>query len=171
MTAPAFFEENDVQTIEESFRAGMRQLASGVAIVTSAVDGERYGLVATAVCSVSIAPPTLLASVNHEASAHGAIERSGIMGVSIVGSAHRELVDIFTDPARRTERFKAEQWTRLVTGAPLLKGALATFDCRIVAKMSYATHTIFLGVPEEVRMADTPQLPLIHHNRRISELT
>lgn len=170
MTMPAFSDDSELPTIEDSFRAGMRQLASGVAIVTSILDGERFGLVATAVCSVSIAPPTLLASVNHQASAYGAIERSGIMGISIVGSAHHDLVDVFTDPARRAERFRDEQWTRLVTGAPVLKGALAVFDCRIVARMSYATHTIFLGAPEEVRLAEVPQLPLIHFNRQISAL-
>jgi flavin reductase len=171
MTMPAFSDESDVQTIEDAFRAGMRQLASGVAIVTSVLDGERFGLVATAVCSVSVAPPTLLASVNHHASAYNAIERSGIMGVSIIGSAQHDLVDVFTDPGRRAERFRDGQWTHLVTGAPILKGALAIFDCRIVARMSYATHTLFLGTPEEVRIADTPQLPLIHFNRRISALT
>lgn len=171
MTIAAIRDEHDVETIEESYRAGMRQLASGVSIVTSAADGVWYGLIATAVCSVSIAPPTLLASVNHEASAFRAIERSGIMGVSILGAAHDDLVGIFSDPARRAERFRPEQWMRLITGAPVLKRAIAAFDCRIVDKMSYATHTIFLGIPEQVRLGDRAEPPLIHFNRKVSVLT
>ena len=54
----------------EDFKEGMRQLAAGVTIVTTAVGERRNGLTATAVCSLSAEPPMLLACVNREAGAH-----------------------------------------------------------------------------------------------------
>src|SRR5205823_14974197 len=47
------------------YRATMEHLATGVAVVTSELDGEDVGMTATALCSVSLEPPTLLLSVGH----------------------------------------------------------------------------------------------------------
>ena len=46
------------------FKNGMRRLASGVSLVTTVLDGQRHGLVATSVCAVSAEPPSLLVRVN-----------------------------------------------------------------------------------------------------------
>ena len=54
----------------EAFRTGMRRLASGVSIITSGTATAPVGLVATAVCSVSIEPPTLHVSISRTASAY-----------------------------------------------------------------------------------------------------
>ena len=33
----------------------------------------------------------------------------------------------------------------MVTGAPILKGALASFDCVVADSMTVSTHTIYIG--------------------------
>jgi len=48
----------------EQFKAAMARFPGAVTIVTSLADGERRGVTATAVCSVSADPPSLLACVN-----------------------------------------------------------------------------------------------------------
>ena len=48
----------------EQFKVGMRTLAGAVNIITSVHSGHRYGMTATAVCSASADPPTVLACIN-----------------------------------------------------------------------------------------------------------
>ena len=54
----------------QSFIQGMRQLALGVTLITTAHEGRWAGLTATAVCSVSAEPPQLLACINRQAETH-----------------------------------------------------------------------------------------------------
>jgi flavin reductase (DIM6/NTAB) family NADH-FMN oxidoreductase RutF len=129
------------------FLAGMRQLAAGVTIVTTAQGAARAGLTATAVCSVSAEPPQLLACVNREAEAHSLLLSSGCLAVNLLAAEQYELADRF---AGRTgvmgeARFQAGSWTTLATGAPVLEDALASFDCHIATAQEAGTHTIFIA--------------------------
>jgi flavin reductase len=146
----------------------MRQLASGVTLVTGGTLEKACGLIATAVASVSLEPPTLLACVSHDAFAFGVIEESGVLAINLLGLQHKALIDQFSDAARRDERFTKGAWTTLSTGAPVLEDALAVFDCRVVQRMRYTTHTIFLAIPEAVRIAGGE--PIVHFDRGFFEL-
>lgn len=145
-----------------SFKSGIRKFASGVALITSAAAGHRAGLVATAVSSVSTAPPTLLVCVNRSASAHAVIDQSGAYGVNLLAAHDLDLVDVFSKSARRAERFTSGDWRTQITGAPVLASALASFDCRVVQRLAYETHTIFLGEVLQVGIAEQDIAPLIY---------
>lgn len=152
----------DDKTRADAFKSGMRKFASGVALITSAANGQRAGLVATAISSVSTSPPTLLVCVNKNASAHDVIDQSGTFGVNLLSAGDLELVDVFSKSARRAERFASGDWRSLVTGAPMLASALASFDCRVVQRLAYETHTIFLGEVMQVRIAEQDIDPLLY---------
>jgi len=153
------------------FKAGMRKLASGVALVTSAQDDHKAGLVATAVNSVSMDPPTLLVCVNQGASAHDVIDRSGIVSVNLLSTADVELCDVFGRSTRRDERFKVGEWHTTVSGAPRLLTALAVFDCEVVHRITYGTHTIFLGEVHDVHIAGADDVePLLYMDRAFMQL-
>ena len=143
----------------------MRQLASGVTLVTTAWRGARAGLTATAVCSVSAAPPQLLACVNREAEAHELLLASGRLAVNLLSAEQHELAERF---AGRTgvfgeARFRAGVWTTLATGAPVLEGALANFDCEIVTAQEAGTHTVFIA--RVVAVAVRPGLePIVYRD-------
>ena len=50
------------------------------------------------------------------------------------------------DGVEGDERFHdMGEWSRLSTGAPVLKGCPVSFDCRLVSKVSAGTHTIYIG--------------------------
>jgi flavin reductase (DIM6/NTAB) family NADH-FMN oxidoreductase RutF len=129
------------------FVAGMRQLAAGVTLVTTALDGARAGLTATAVCSVSAEPPQLLACVNREAEAHSLLLASGRLAVNLLSAGQRGLADRFSGRTgvNGEARFGAGRWTTMVTGAPILEDAPASFDCEIVTAHEAGTHTIFIA--------------------------
>ncbi|WPO43258.1 flavin reductase family protein [Tardiphaga sp. 42S5] len=162
MFRPLLSDLHDQQRHVESFKAGMRRFASGVALVTSAEDSVRAGLIATAVSSVSTSPPTLLVCVNKNSSAHGAIDRSGILCVNLLSAEDVDLVQVFSQTERRAERFASGDWRTLATGAPSLHSALVSFDCEVVERLSYGTHTIFLGAVKEVHSPEKYIDPLLY---------
>jgi flavin reductase (DIM6/NTAB) family NADH-FMN oxidoreductase RutF len=140
----------------------MRLLAGGVTLVSTLHDGERGGLTATAVCSVSAEPPQLLACVNKTASAHDLILASGIFCINLLGLQHIDLAARFSGQhgTEGDDRFKDRPWRRLKTGAPVLPDALASFDCETVRLVDVGTHTIFIGAIVDV-VVNGGQ-PLVH---------
>ena len=129
----------------EQFKAGMRALAGAVNIITSMNANHRYGMTATAVCSATAEPPTVLACINKLATTHGAVAKSQAVCVNVLRSEDWELSTSFSGAQSGEARFKSSNWTRLATGSPVLIDALVSFDCRVVKKVSHGTHTIFLG--------------------------
>lgn len=130
----------------EMFRKAMRSLAAGVNIICTQHDGERSGLTATAVCSVSADPPSLLVCVNRNGDAHDKISRSGILSVNVLSSEQEQLAKRFAgaDGAKGADKFSTARWGTLKTGAPILKDALASFDCEVVERVHAGSHSVFI---------------------------
>ncbi len=143
------------------FKEGMRQLTAGVTIVTTAIGNERRGLTATAVCSLSAEPPTLLACVNREAGAHDPTLQSRVFCVNLLATHHRELAAMFADPNKSAERFESGEWGILESGAPVLMDSLASFDCILGQTMRAETHTVLTGRVQAVRHDESLQ-PLLY---------
>lgn len=143
------------------FRSGMRRLAAGVSIITTlGPDGPR-GLTATAVCSVSVAPPTLLCCINRNSSAHDTILETRVLAVNFLGAADQDLAARFSDVDTRSARFAEGRWTSLATGAPILETALAGFDCRVVSIIDGATHSVFFAEVVDGRYG-AAEMPLVY---------
>jgi flavin reductase (DIM6/NTAB) family NADH-FMN oxidoreductase RutF len=136
----------------EIFKSGMRRLTSGVSIITTLGEDGPRGLTATAVCSVSAEPPTLLCCINRGSSAHDVIHGSRVLAVNFLAAADQDLANRFGGVDTREARFTGGRWIRLATGAPILETALASFDCRIVSIMDGTTHSIFFAEVIEVRL-------------------
>jgi flavin reductase (DIM6/NTAB) family NADH-FMN oxidoreductase RutF len=129
------------------FRSAMRELPGSVTIVTAGEGHDRRGLTATAICSLSVDPPSLIACVNRQTDGYAAITRYGAFCVNVIAAEHEALADRFAgrDGARGVERFEKGVWTTLVTGAPVLEDALAAFDCEVIEAIDYSSHTVFIG--------------------------
>ncbi len=72
------------ERFEADFRKAMRRLASAVTVISTAHDDRRHGMTATAVTSVSSAPPSLLACINRSASLHAPLLASRRFCVNIL---------------------------------------------------------------------------------------
>lgn len=125
-----------------AFRDAMARVASAVHLVTTDGPGGRAGFTASAVCSVSDAPPTLLVCVNRASSSHAALSANDALCVSTLASEQSDIAAAFGSRTPMEARFAAGSWTVLATGAPALQGALTAFDCRIVARHPVGTHDV-----------------------------
>src|SRR5437764_10988092 len=126
------------------FKIGMRTLAGAVNIITSMHAGHRYGMTATAVCSATAEPPTVLVCINKLASTHNAVSKSKVFCVNVLRADDWQLSTTFSGAQSGDSRFKNGNWTRLATGAPVLIDALVSFDCRVGDTLTQRTHTVLL---------------------------
>src|SRR6187402_1069437 len=153
----------------EQFKAGMRTLAGAVNIITSLNASHRYGMTATAVCSASAEPPTVLVCVNKLATTHGAVAKSKVFCVNVLRAEDWELSTTFSGAQSGEGRFKSRDWTRLATGSPVLIDALVSFDCRVVKKIAHGSHSIFLGQVEQVLVGKKGK-PLLYSEGQYAKL-
>jgi flavin reductase (DIM6/NTAB) family NADH-FMN oxidoreductase RutF len=88
-----------------------------------------------------------LICVNQLASAYGLIRDAGSFGVNILAREQEDIALRFAgmDDTERGDRFGLGTWTRIATGAPILRDALAGFDCTISEKVDAGSHSIFIG--------------------------
>src|SRR5215470_3115484 len=117
-----------------AFREAMSRLGAAVHVITTAGPGGKTGVTATAVCSVSDAPPTLLMCLNRRSQTNPVVVENGLFCVNTLRDGGAEIADIFAGRTgvQGTDRFGTGEWTVLTTGSPVLTSAVIAFDCRII---------------------------------------
>ncbi|MGX5668291.1 flavin reductase [Rhizobium daejeonense] len=157
--------------LSDDFRSAMRQLAATVNIITAGEGATRRGLTATAVCSMSMTPPSMLVCVNRFGEAHKAITAAGSFCVNILSDDQREIAMRFAGQIGEVgdDKFAPYGWTRLATGAPALDGAMANLDCEIASISETSSHSIFIGNVKAIRFGPETS-PLLHYNRNFFSL-
>jgi len=147
---------------EERFRHVLGHLAAGVSVVTSVgSDGRPCGLTATAVCSVSLDPPLVLASLEHGTSTGRGVRSAGFYAVNLLDREGLPLAALF---ARDDEtKFEGVARETGVTGAPLLRRAVGYCDCRVVEAVEAGDHTVYIGRVEDARVRRRGTAPLVYH--------
>ncbi|MGK5683440.1 flavin reductase [Actinoplanes sp. URMC 104] len=124
------------------FRQVIGHFTSGVVVITAVQDEVPYGMTVSAVCSLSLDPPMLLACLNTASRTQEAVRRSGLFAVNILGEQQGELAERFARPGDRFAGLRTDPGR---TGVPLLPGALATVECRVAETVSAGTHRVFLA--------------------------
>src|SRR6266446_1108099 len=94
---------------DATFKTAMRLLAGGVTIVATSCDGQVSGLTATAVCSLALSPPRVLACVNHAGVTYELISKSRIMSVNLLAEGQEDLAQRFA--AKRASQTRSEEHT------------------------------------------------------------
>ncbi|MBN8963597.1 MAG: flavin reductase [Rhizobiales bacterium] len=136
----------------EEYRAVMRHQASTVTIVACGSPGSRLGLTATAACSLSDNPPTVMVCINRNARAHDAILKQECFSLNFLSADQVDLAKIFSGKSELhgEDRFGEGAWITLSTGAPVLEKSMMSVDCQLRSRHEFDTHSIFAG---EVRAA------------------
>ncbi|RKT21686.1 flavin reductase [Paraburkholderia sp. RAU2J] len=148
------------------FRDAMAGLGTAVNIITSDGAAGLAGCTASAVCGVTDEPPTLLVCINRSSRNNAAFRSNGKLCVNVLSAEQQTLAAHFATSALPiAERFAAAQWERLVTGAPVLHGALASLDCEIESVTEVGTHTVFFCAVKDARTHVAGDA-LIYYGRR-----
>jgi flavin reductase (DIM6/NTAB) family NADH-FMN oxidoreductase RutF len=129
----------------EELRELMRQFPAPVAVVTAAVDDERYGLTVGSLVSLSLEPPLVGISVGRESSSHEPIRRAGRFAASLLSGGQAEEARHFARSGVPPIALWNGVDVRDGDCGPLLEGALAWLECRTWAEYEAGDHTIFVG--------------------------
>jgi flavin reductase len=156
---------------QQAFRAAMSHLAAAVNVITTEGEAGRGGMTASAVCSVTDAPPTLLTCINQSARLNGMIKRNGVFCVNVLAAAHQEISGLFANNKEEMEaRFALGSWSRLATGSPVLEEAPVSFDCRVSQAVEAGTHTVFLGEVVGLRVTEGEPDGLVYFRRSYRQI-
>jgi flavin reductase (DIM6/NTAB) family NADH-FMN oxidoreductase RutF len=130
----------------EELRDAMRRFAAGICVVTTSVDGQRFGLTVGSLVSLSLEPPLVGIAIGHQSSFHEPLREAGRFAVSVLAGDQDRLARQFARggvpplalwtgvPLRETE-----------LAEPLLADCLAWLECRTRAEHEAGDHTFFVA--------------------------
>jgi flavin reductase len=152
-------------------RTAFAAFATGVTVVT--VGGETpHGMTANAFTSVSLDPPLVLVCVDLAARMHDVLARAEGFAVSVLAAHQEPVARHFASGDRPAglAQFASVSWSPGPhTGAPLIAGALAWFECRRRGSYGGGDHSIFVGrLVSVVRHDHAP--PLVFFDRAFHRL-
>jgi flavin reductase (DIM6/NTAB) family NADH-FMN oxidoreductase RutF len=127
-----------------AYKQAMRHVPTGVTVVTTLKDGEPRGITVNAFASVSAEPPMLLICVNREARSYLFIASSGVFCVNVLAGEQRALAEHFSGKVRERQ-FESIEYHIDATGSPVLRGAIAHFDCELAEEHHVGSHSIMIG--------------------------
>ncbi|MHC8508372.1 MAG: flavin reductase family protein [Rhodospirillales bacterium] len=134
------------------FRRALGCFATGVTVVaTLGPKGRPLGLTVNSFNSVSLDPPLVLFSLDRRNPDLSAFEAAGVFSVNVLSEDQQDISVRFS--ANPETRWDGVAWETLVTGAPVLPGCLASFDCRTRAVHDGGDHALFLGEAAAMRAA------------------
>ncbi len=125
----------------------MAQVTAAVHVITTFGAKGRAGLTASAVTSLSDSPAMMLACIHADSRTLEAIQTNGVFCVNTLSGADQEVGETFAGRKGLAgeERFAVGNWSKLVTGSPVLATSLVAFDCKLIESRLHATHHIIIG--------------------------
>jgi flavin reductase (DIM6/NTAB) family NADH-FMN oxidoreductase RutF len=158
------------QGLADRFRDTMRRTASGVAVLTTDGAAGRAGVTVSTLCSLSMEPPSVIACVHRDNRTLDIILRNGFFAANVLAGDQEHVAKAFAGliPELRDDRFASGAWLTAATGAPLLQGSLASFDCRTASTHDFGTHRILIG--EVVDLVSSDGDPLLFADRSFHRL-
>jgi flavin reductase (DIM6/NTAB) family NADH-FMN oxidoreductase RutF len=146
---------------DTAFRRALSQLAAGTSVVTTCThDGDKLGLTATAVTSVSLDPPLVLVCVDNRTRTAAALKVHAPFVVHVLAATQQALAQHFA--SRIPDKFATVAHHMTASGCPLLDGALASIECLPYHLYAGGDHTIVVGRVIEAHVSGDATPPLIY---------
>ena len=135
-----------------AFRAAMARFPGAVTIITTRAGAGRRGITATAVCSVTAEPPSLLVCVNRKTGTCAGIAGTGRFAVNLLPDPSHDLAMRFAgaDGATGEDKFTLGNWRADARGLPVLDNARVAFSCAVTESMQAGSHQVFIGRITEI---------------------
>jgi len=152
MTEPTTEQAFDIA----GFRRALGAFVTGVTVVTTIQpDGSPRGFTANSFTSVSLDPPLILVCIAKTASSYAVFSQTGHFAVSVLAEDQKAVSGVFASKA--ADKFAQVAWQTRATGAPVMDGAAASFDCATHQVVDAGDHIILIGrVVDFVHTSSSP---------------
>ncbi|MBM7062805.1 4-hydroxyphenylacetate 3-monooxygenase, reductase component [Pseudomonas sp. UL073] len=148
------------------FRNAMAQLPAAVNIITTNGPAGRCGITASAVCSVTDSPPTVLVCINRNSAMHDVFRGNGQLCVNVLCSEQEELAKHFAGMTKvpMEERFGWDVWSSAEHELPVLGSALVSLEGRITECKEVGSHSVMFVELDRVATREQGD-SLVYFNR------
>ena len=139
-------------------KTALRMIPYGIYVLT-AKSGD--GTIGTAtvnwVTQTSFAPPLVAVGVKSDSGAYAALKDSGHFILNMLGKGQQGAAFAFFKPAQVDgDKISGEPVRAGSTGAPILKNAHASVECKVVEIVERGDHHIVVGEAVEANVAKAP---------------
>lgn len=149
----------------EQLRHAMRAWTTGVAVVTVQHEGQRYGMTVNSFTSISLDPPLVSVALKNLTHTYDLVTKANEFSVTILASNQREISDRFAGRFPQIlDRFDGVELENLILPAPLIKGGIAYFNCRVKDAFLVGENTLFVAEVIAARGEGEGDV-LAYHNR------
>ena len=142
---------------ERSLRAAFGRFATGVAFVTTDVDGARLGLIVSSLAAVSLQPPLVSFCPSRHSITWQRMRHAGCCTIHILAARHGGF-------ARKAAAPGADRFAE----PDVIRNALAAIDCDLDAEHPAGDHWIVVGRVRQLRISSDDQ-PLVYFAGRFGD--
>lgn len=161
--------EVEALSAQQQFRNAMAQLAAAVHIVTTDGPAGKAGFAASAVCSVTDSPPTLLVCLNRGSSAWEATVQNALLCINTLSAGQQAISAVFGGKTAMADRFSKIDWIERAGKAPALAGAAMSIDCHIVNTTTVGSHDVLFCEVQDI-LDNQTGTSLLYFNRQYHSL-
>ncbi|MGV7123120.1 flavin reductase [Sphingopyxis sp. 550A] len=133
-------------------------------MITTDGPAGRGGFTASAVCSVTDSPPTLLICMNRTSRQAPTFTANGRLCVNVLAGDQQLVSASFAGGKEHDERFESGRWAASECGLPMLEGAIASLATRIARTIDVGSHHVMFCEVDEVSLSAAPD-SLIYFDR------
>lgn len=156
---------------QNDLRAAMSRLVTGVVVATAKTQSGPVGMTINSFTSITLEPATVLICLNTRNRGYEAVKESGSYAVNILAGSHRWIATLFATPGLSQEdRFRQVEVDSRSTGSPIIAGAAAWMDCRVVDVQHMGTHGLFFGEVIAAAQDELDEVPLAYYQRAMYPL-
>ncbi|MFT4069429.1 4-hydroxyphenylacetate 3-monooxygenase, reductase component [Paraburkholderia sp.] len=138
------------------FRDAMASLAAAVNVITTDGPRGRCGITASAVCSVTDTPPTMLVCINQASYVHDVLHDNRQVCINVLGARGQELARVFAGltACPMAERFDQCEWQAGRLAVPVLADAIASLEGTVCESRTVGSHSVFFVRIEHIALRD-----------------
>ena len=136
----------------DELREVMRRFPTPVAVVTTELEGERFGLTVGSLVSLSLAPQLVGISIGKDSSSHEPIRRAGGWAASLLAGTQTHVAQHFARSGIPPLALWVGMDVRDGARGPLIDGALGWLECRTTSEHDAGDHTIFIGEVDSIEL-------------------
>jgi len=132
---------------EDARRSALRRIPYGVNVVTVRADNRVNGFAVSWLSQCSFSPPLVMLGVKRGGLSYELLDQGRVFAVNFLGSEQAEIAEKFFQPVEYTDSRMADlSYSNGVTGAPVLKDAVAHIECEVERFLNVGgDHDIVVG--------------------------
>jgi flavin reductase (DIM6/NTAB) family NADH-FMN oxidoreductase RutF len=144
------------------FRNALGRFATGVCVISTVTEkGDSLGLTANSFTSVSLDPPLVLWNLQNNSDVYDIYSAPQHFAINVLATEHHEHSNRYAK--KGDHLLDPDHFTLGEFGAPIMEGALVSFECELHATHDGGDHLIILGKVKHVHTREEGE-PLLFYS-------